>query len=364
MKIYFNGKFLTQATTGVQRYARGLISGLDAVLASAKNLPRHDYILLCPLGAPKLNLLVIKQVWIGGGLPFLKGALWEQIVLPWASRKGLLLNFSGSAPLFGRRQIISIHDAALYLYPSAYSKLFVFWYLGLFKKLSRQSFAVITVSKNSAYELQKFLPRVNFTVIYNSADHVADFGINNKFLNDLQLSPGAYVLAVGSLNPTKNIDRLIHAYSESNLVGRIPLVLVGGANMRVFSSRASSEPSLKGIVHAGVVSDEELKTLYSSALAFVFPSIYEGFGIPPLEAMKCNCPVIASSAASIPEVCGSAAYYFDPLSGNDIKRALEHVVADSNLRAELILQGAARVNDFSWMQSGRTLLELINEACD
>ena len=166
MIIYFNGKFLTQATTGVQRYARGLISGLDAVLVNENNLPQNDYILLCPSGAPKLNLRKIKQVWVGDRFPFVKGALWEQIILPWASRKGLLLNFSGSAPLFGRHQIISIHDAALYIYPYAYSKLFVFWYLSLFKKLSRRTSAVITVSKNSACELQRFLPGVNFSVIY------------------------------------------------------------------------------------------------------------------------------------------------------------------------------------------------------
>jgi glycosyltransferase involved in cell wall biosynthesis len=110
----------------------------------------------------------------------------------------------------------------------------------------------------------------------------------------------------------------------------------------------------------GRVTDAELRALYENAECFVYPSFYEGFGLPPLEAMTCGCPVVVSRAASLPEVCGEAAVYCDPGNPADIGRALDQVLEDSELRSELRQRGVDRAAQFTWSHSGRALLGLLD----
>ncbi|RZI80003.1 MAG: glycosyltransferase family 1 protein, partial [Rubrivivax sp.] len=173
-----------------------------------------------------------------------------------------------------------------------------------------------------------------------------------------------FFLAVASANPTKNLSLLREAHEQwARKAGpdrAAPLVLVGGSNSRVF--RTDAPPSTDTVcITTGTISDGELKSLYQHALALVFPSVYEGFGIPPLEAMHCGCPVIAARAASLPEVCGSAAHYIDPNQPSSLVDALARLAGDAAYREQLSMAGRARAGHFSWRRSAQRLMNLVGQ---
>lgn len=355
--LYINGKFLAQRTTGVQRFSRGLLLAFDQLLAQATS---HDeVVLLCPPGVPHLDELVhIKQRTCGRAGRSL--TWWEQIDLPLAARDGTLLCFSGSAPLLARRCVPTIHDAAVFLHPEAYSWKFVAWYRFLFRWMSKRVPYVLTVSNSSANDLRKFLSKPEYKVIPNAAEHIDRVDADNGVLRHLNVLPRRYVLAVGSLNPTKNFSSLVEAYLASGLGPEVPLVIAGNLNKAIFSSTLIPTDN-ESILWAGPVDDAQLKALYENALVFVFPSLYEGFGIPPLEAMSCGCPVIASNASSIPEVCSDAALYFPPLDTDALARLLREIRDNAPLRQQMIDKGKRRSSAFSWEHSGQLLKGFLHD---
>lgn len=361
--LYINGKFLAQRMTGVQRFALGLLLALDKSLA--KRPGGRRVFLLTPPGVPPVpGLSVIEQRACGRpGLPL---TWWEQVELPLSSRNGRLLCFSGSAPLLARRCIMTIHDAAIYLQPQAYSRKFVAWYRLLFSRMSRSAPLVLTVSNSAARDLATFLPDSKFRLVYNAAEHITHVASDPSVLKAHGLVHGGYILAVGSMNPTKNFAALIEAYHAADLGRKIPLVIVGAVNGSVFSQpiaqSGTQSTGAQSVVWAGSVSDAQLRALYEHAAVFAFPSLYEGFGIPPLEAMSCGCPVVASNASSIPEVCGDAALYFSPQDGAAISAAILRVLADDELRRNLVEKGLNRSRCFSWEKSGEQLRNWLVEA--
>lgn len=355
--IHLNGKFLAQRTTGVQRFARGVVSALDRSL-QATPCGRDAELLLPPAATPIDGLRVIRQRVVGR--PGRSLTAWEQLELPRHTRGGTLLCLSGSAPFFANTCVPTIHDAAVYRYPQAYSRAFVTWYRLLFARRARRSPLVLTVSESSARDLAPHLPRTAYRVVPNSAEHITAQPSDTSVLERLQLSPHGFLLAVGSLNPTKNFARLIEAYATSALAGRVPLVIVGAVNRDVFRADApvADHPNVRW---AGPVPDAQLRALYEAAATFVFPSLYEGFGIPPLEAMRCGCPVVASRASSIPEVCGDAADYFDPLDPLTMIAAIEALLDAPARRAALVARGLARAEAFSWDYAAQRLRDALAE---
>ncbi|PHY22899.1 hypothetical protein CSW59_00490 [Caulobacter sp. BP25] len=144
--------------------------------------------------------------------------------------------------------------------------------------------------------------------------------------------------------------------------GAPPLIVAGGGNSRVFADAGLSPPP--GVRLIGRVSDEELRSLYTNAIAFVFPSLTEGFGLPPLEAMLCDCPAIVSSAAAIPEVCGEAALYVDPQDQAAWTRAMIDIAQSADRREALIVAGRERAGQFTWDRSARLLLKYLEEVTE
>ncbi|MFC7419988.1 glycosyltransferase family 4 protein [Iodobacter arcticus] len=353
--IYINGRFLSQRSTGVQRFSLQLLMALDLLL-TRKNIS-EKFILLCPLGVSPPLLLNITIRFVGFGI---KGHLWEQLVLPFASRFSYLLNFSGGAPLLKVKQFVTIHDTVLYDYPSAYTFVFRNWYKFLFGVLSKTSRKIFTVSQFSKERLLRIfnICKERVGVLYNACGHMDSLIADNSILSELNIEKNTFVLAVGSLNPTKNISRLLNAIEKIE----VDLVIVGGSNAGVFSID-NEERCKTNVKYAGYITDEKLKSLYENAIIFIFPSIYEGFGIPPLEAMTCGCPVVASNAASIPEVCGDAAYYFNPLDVGDMEAAIHKVMKNAELRDRLVANGSARINMFQWENTAISLFSQLRQ-CD
>ena len=349
-RLYINGKFTAQRTTGVQRVAEHLVRALDAIDGA-----EAFTLLLPPQGRP-LGLRRIDERVVGRHRWPLHA--WEQLVLPFVARRGLLLNLAGAAPAFAARQACMFHDAAVFDAPQAYTRLFAIWYRWLFRRLATRAERLFTVSEFSKQRLARALnlPAEAFVVLPNGVDHidarVMDPADLVAGLARWDLAPAGYLLAVASHNPNKNLARLVEAH------GMLPeprcrLVLVGGRDDAVF--REVSAGQARAVTSLGAVGDAELRLLYAGALALVFPSLYEGFGLPPIEAMACGCPVIASDAAAMPEVCGDAALYVDPTDTAGLAAAIRQLVDDAGLRGRLIAAGHAQSAAYRWCDSAHRL---------
>lgn len=176
--------------------------------------------------------------------------------------------------------------------------------------------------------------------------------------------PERFVLFVGNFNPRKNLERLIQSFDMLKEQGDVVqnLVIAGEQGWKFNKTNALAEIKHKGNIHfCGFVADEDMPTLYSAADLFVFPTLYEGFGIPVLEAQSCGTPVLTSNCSSLPEVAGSGAVYVEPYSVASIAEGMKRVLRDENLRQEMISLGLANVKRFSWESSAERLQEIVEE---
>ncbi|MFM0041898.1 glycosyltransferase family 4 protein [Paraburkholderia sediminicola] len=350
--VAINGRFASQRVTGVQRVARELLREIGRGRGGAP----VEVILPADGEIMKIDGVRSQRSWGG------RGVFWEQLILPWLCTNSTLINFSNSAPIFKRRQIVILHDAAVFDMPEHFSLLFRMWYRLMFRTLMRTSKKVFTVSYFSRDRLSIHLgvdPSA-IHVMHLGCDHIDRLVADNEILAQHSLVRDQYVLAVSSINPTKNFARLVEAFSNLGSDPLMKLVIVGGTNEAVFSAARSSDiGNAANVIHVGYVSDQKVKALYQNAACFAFPSVYEGFGIPPLEAMRCRCPVLAARAASLPEVCGDAVVYCDPYSVDDIRQRLSEILGDADLREQLREKGFARTKKFVWSESVRTFLKQV-----
>ncbi|CAI8978532.1 MULTISPECIES: glycosyltransferase family 4 protein [Burkholderia] len=344
-QLVYNGRFTTQKTTGVQRVARELIAAL------IKFQPQDPVTVLVP-PRPGVAVSGAKTVVVG----FYKGVVWEQLILPLFARRGRIVNLGNSASIFLGNQIIYMHDAAVFDTPAHFSRPFRVWYRIMFWILARTSVCVLTNSRFSRDRLAHHcgVSADKIRVVPLGADHLDALEPDTSVLDKHALTPDRFVLAVSSMNPTKNFGRLIAAFRQ---IGdpSVDLVIVGMQNTTVFGKHdavGASEPNIK---YVGYISDEQLKALYQNAACFLYPSIYEGFGIPPLEAMRYGCPALVGKSAALPEVCADAALYCDPYSQDDIARKLRSLLDSPELRAELKRKGIAHAEQYRWSRSAEMM---------
>jgi glycosyltransferase involved in cell wall biosynthesis len=294
-------------------------------------------------------------------LPSLRGHAWEQLTLASFARGAYLLNPSYSAPLFKRRQAITVHDAAVRSHPQSYSCAY-----RLLNNLSMAILAprvdtLVTVSQFSARELKtRFgIGRDDVVISRCGSEHVRnDAAIDDRaVLRRHRLVSQGYFLAVGSLKPTKNFGLILRALKRLEAGERLPLAVAGARDASIYPGVGPLPNDTTRWL--GYVPDAELNVLYRHAAWFVFPSLYEGFGLPALEAMANGCPVIAADAAAIPEVCGDAALYFDPQDPASLAACLRKATLGPDagqLRARLRERAASRLAHYTWDASAEILL--------
>lgn len=345
--IYINARFLTQPITGVQRYAleisRQLLKLRPSVkLVAPRNIIHHE--VARTLGAELMGSR--------------SGHAWEQIDLPlYLKRKGapLLVNLANTAPLVYRNKISTLHDVAFERFPENFSWKFRLAYQLATPHTIKSSRKILTVSEFSRKEICE---------IYGAApDKVAVIpnAVSSGFQRKPSFASERYLLAVSSLNRQKNFHGLIDAFGRLEQQTH-KLFIVGSLN-RNFAApdlirKIESDPRVRLL---GRVSDDELVSLYSGADAFIYPSFYEGFGLPPLEAQACGCPVIVSDAASLPEVCRDSALYCQPHDIDDIARKIQLLISTPELARTLKEKGRENIERYSWETSAQKLLEAIRE---
>jgi glycosyltransferase involved in cell wall biosynthesis len=282
------------------------------------------------------------------------GQFWEQFELPIHSRNGVLFTPCGGAPILHKRNIITIHDAAVVAAPNGYSRAFRTWYRFLNKALCKLSLHILTVSNFSKAELIRWYSAKpeSITVSYLGADHAARIKPEPDVLRKHRLRPFNYVLAVASRNPNKNLDGLLKSlpYLAEQ---KIQLAVAGLTDAKVFGKLRIEDDQ---ICDLGYVTDSELRSLYENASCFVFPSFYEGFGLPPLEALALGCPVVVADSAALSEIFRPQAQMCDPNDPVDI--------ADKILRAGRDLESKRVHNQefarrFEWKKCARSTWEVI-----
>ena len=271
-------------------------------------------------------------------------------------------------PLFFKgAQMVTIHDLKYVLHPEfmgSKGKLKSIYLKNLMRHAAKHCEKLITVSESTRNDLLKVFPHISrlaerTQVVYEAA--TVSMKENPEIFRKFQLDK-PYFLYLGELRPHKNVERVIQAFMQFKAQaapdGEIRLIVAGKPHK---SFVMPADVRLDDIIFTGYVKDDDAYTLYSNALAFCLPSLYEGFGLPILEAMKCGCPVITSDCSSTAEVAGSAGVLVDPLNVTQIADAMKRIYTDKPVRKELVENGYAREKEFSWGTAAEKTLEIYKE---
>ncbi len=326
---------------------------------------KNRYVIYLPV-EPTWDMPKEREAWQYEILP--NRFLWTIFVLTPAIRKqkfDIFFSPTHYAPLFARcPQVISILDLSYKHFPELFKKKDLLQ-LNLWGRHSvGRAVKIITISNSAKNDIirEYGIPEAKVEVVYLGVKEVSESKMSKKEILAKHEVKEPFILFVGTLQPRKNIVRLVEAFSR--MKSNLQLVIIGRRGWQY--EETLNAPSRFGVSDSVLflenVTDEELPAFYESARIFVLPSLYEGFGLPILEAMKYGCPVLTSNVSSLPEAGGDAAIYFDPESVSDITEKMEKVLSDEKLRAEIIKKGYEQVKKFSWGRSAKEVLKVLEEA--
>jgi len=359
--IGLNGRFLVAQRTGVQRSAYRLFR---SVIELGEE---YNFILFTgesELFAPEWQRPNVQLVTSPlSQRTVFRNHIWEQVELPRLARKhkvDLLHSPANLAPIsYSGKSIVNIHDLCFLVQPAWFSFTFRSIYRWLVPKIARNSSLVVTnsnYSKNDILSLLKLnVDRIRLT--YWSVDPI--FYEFNKPYSERD----DRIIFVGSLEPRKNLRGLLKGfaiYKKANPTSRTQLTVVGCENPLFADAGFSRAEVSNDVDFRGYISDHDLAELFGSSRALVYPSFYEGFGFPPLEAMAAGTPVVTSRTSSLPEVVGDAALLVDPFSPNDIAEKIAQAL-QPEIAQKLIQFGSKQVRKFSWNQVGEHMLDIYSE---
>ncbi len=352
-RFAINGRFLTQPMAGVQRWAIQATKAIDALIDSGEYAALKGQIeILAPASARDFPLRHIPLRRCGFG----SGYSWEQIELPLHGRGQFLINCCSVGPVLKRDQVVVVHDATPRARPANFTPRFRMVYNFLIPRLLRRSQACVTVSEFSRREIAKWYGAdvCAMRVSYVGADHILQVAPDNSIIDRLGLAGRKFFLGVG-LSVNKNGATVAQALRKAGLADTL-LVITGQPYGWVTAKGGLTAP--EGVLPAGFVTDAELRALYEHALAMISPSHYEGFGLPPVEAMLCGCPTIVSNSSAMPEICGDGALQCGPDDIDELARLMRLLHDDPAGRAALSAAGRARAARYTWELTARVLIDL------
>ncbi|MBI3120545.1 MAG: glycosyltransferase family 4 protein [Candidatus Kerfeldbacteria bacterium] len=366
MKIGIDARFYGPQEKGLGRYVQKLIEHLQVLDHENSYVVflQPDRIKDFPIPSPK---------WRAVAAPYRWYTISEQLKMPkLLSQEHVdFMHFPHfNVPIFYRGPyLITIHDLIITKHPKRRASTlgpFTYWlkyaaYKFVVANAVRKASRILTVSKHSKKEIQDYyhIPEDRIVVTYEAADPPRDLPALHDIAHYNIHAP--YLLYVGNAHPHKNLERLLSAFAQFREEHpEYSLVLVGSHDyfyQRLMQEAETSKLNTN-VIFPGFVPDEDLGLLYAQATAYVFPSMSEGFGLPPLEAMYRGTPVVSSNATCLPEILGDAVLYMDPMHVSAIAHAMEQIVTDQELRNQLIERGRQQVQRFSWDRMAKETLAI------
>lgn len=367
MKIGISTSVVQRGQTGIARYVCSLTRAF-------LEQPEHDFYLFVleedlPLFAfakSRARFITVPERY----RPAVKNIGWHQTVLPKLARE-LQLDVL-HVPSYRRMLwphpcplVATIHDLAPFHVSKKYDWKRMLYARAVVRFLASRQTEIIAISEATARDITTYLgvPRERITVIHNGIDHDRFFPVNQT---GSTTQPPFFLYVARLEHPGKNHVRLIEAFNRFKAETRSPwqLALAGSdwSGAEAIHAAIRSSPFASDIRSLGFVSDDDLPNLYRSAGAFVYPSLYEGFGLPPIEAMACGCPVLCSTRGSLAEVIGDAADTLDPEDVSSITAGLTRLATDSTLRETLRRAGLAHAQKFNWQSAAAATLAIYNRA--
>ncbi|MBT0667167.1 glycosyltransferase family 4 protein [Novosphingobium profundi] len=352
-EVLINGKFLGAGLNGVHRTA----AEFTAQLIGKADKGTHPQI-ISPRPAPPGSTFASARTRVVKGR-FGRGQGWEMLTLPRVAQGRLLLNFCNLAPLLHGNSLVMIHDAQTFLFPRDYSGSQAQAYRRLLPWIGRRARRILTVSEFARQSLIRFgigHPD-KIEVVHNGTDHLLRHSPDSSLLRRFGLADESYVLVLGSTKEYKNMRTVFDALRDP-LPGGQRLVIAGGPPAQAYRNKGWEPPA--SAVFTGFVSDAELRALYLGASVFLFPSLTEGFGLPPVEAMQCRTPVVAAAAGAMPEICGQGALLVAPQDSRAYRDATLAILDNRELADALIARGQQRAAHFTWDRAGDRLWETVS----
>ncbi len=339
MKILVDGRVLSHnKITGVERYTIEMLNALEKLGLNYE------------ITIPKLKNKITQH-------------FWEHIILPSNTKNYDILYCPGNiAPIIKPKKvklITTIHDLMFIKYPQYYSRTFVWYYKFCIPKILNLSDKIITISENEKKEIILQYPFVKGKIVSIPCGTPEKFTLISK--EEIKYDKKKYILYVGSIKPSKNIRGIYETFIR--LIDRIP------HNLYIVGQKSSLYKDMKEekllqnkipkdrIKYFDNINDKEIIELYKNAQCFIFPSFYEGFGLPLLEAMSCGCPIVTSNTSSIPEVVEDAAFKHNPTDYDSMVKSILDIINNKDLMISMIEKGLTQAKKFSWKKSAERLMQ-------
>lgn len=360
-KIYINATILDERPTGLGIYIKNIISKLKD-----KNI---DFKVFCPINLEGVNVIKttekLKTTYKkrGGLVRF----LWTQFVLPFKVKKNDIVYhpFQYLSILSRSKQIITIHDFIPLYYPEV-AKHQYYYYKIVMPILLKKAHKIVCISENTKNDVVKFfnVDEDKLIKIYNGYDEKLfnKNAIKDNVLNKYNIDK-PYFISVGAGYSHKNLEAALKAFKNVTESSLCEFIIVGKDSdyinkLKVLCKELKIEEKVRFV---GYVPDEDLPTLYNKAIAFVYPTLYEGFGLPILEAMACGTVVLCSNNSSLPEVYGDAAISFDANDIQEIEKAMNLILSNKDESIRLIELSKKRIAMFNWNITANEIIKLFNE---